>query len=405
MLIPEYLKEFKCIGSECEDTCCKSWRVDIDKRTYNKYKKSKNIKLKPLFQRYIKRNHNNKTESCYGKLKMNNDGYCPFLDENKMCSLYKEIGEENLSQVCKIYPRYTVAIDNNLEQCLTPSCPEVARLVLFNENGICFQEINEDDKNISMPKYLKEVVNTKNKKVNKYFWHIRIFSLNLLQNRNYSLDERMIILGIVYEKLQILLDNKKYEYIVGLLDEMEELINSMDLKNQLRNIPSNYDIQMRIAKELSDERLIGDIKFTAYLKCVEQTLKGIKFIEGNTMDKVLEEYKSAYNNYAKPYFDLKPYVLENFVVNQFFIELIPYVKYRNIWDSYIFISVMYSMLKFHLIGISSYNKKLDNELVVKTVYSFSRSILHTTNYIKHVINLIKENKFDTLAHMCILIKS
>ena len=28
MLIPEYVKKFKCIGSECEDTCCKGWRIN-----------------------------------------------------------------------------------------------------------------------------------------------------------------------------------------------------------------------------------------------------------------------------------------------------------------------------------------------------------------------------------------
>ena len=143
MLIPEYVKKFKCIGSECEDTCCKGWRINIDKKTYNIYKKSMNIKLKPLFAKYIKRNHNNKTERHYGKLKMDEKGYCPFLDKNKMCGLYKDIGEENLSEICKIYPRQTSFIDNKLEQSLTLSCPEVVRLVLFNENGICFEEIKE----------------------------------------------------------------------------------------------------------------------------------------------------------------------------------------------------------------------------------------------------------------------
>ncbi len=34
MRYPIYLKEFKCIGGECEDSCCIGWDVDIDKFTF-----------------------------------------------------------------------------------------------------------------------------------------------------------------------------------------------------------------------------------------------------------------------------------------------------------------------------------------------------------------------------------
>ena len=35
----DYYKEFECIGNKCEDNCCKEWKITIDKKTYNKYKK------------------------------------------------------------------------------------------------------------------------------------------------------------------------------------------------------------------------------------------------------------------------------------------------------------------------------------------------------------------------------
>ena len=34
LLIPQYFKNFTCIGSDCEDSCCIGWRVDIDHNTY-----------------------------------------------------------------------------------------------------------------------------------------------------------------------------------------------------------------------------------------------------------------------------------------------------------------------------------------------------------------------------------
>ncbi|KEI16198.1 flagellin lysine-N-methylase [Clostridium haemolyticum] len=404
ILIPEYLKNFRCIGSECEDTCCKGWRVDIDKKTYNLYKKSKNIKLKPLFQKHIKRNHNNKTEKLYGKLKMNSEGYCPFLDENRMCGLYKEIGEEKLSHICKIYPRETRSIEGKLEQSLTLSCPEVVRIALFNEKGIEFQEVDKTHSNINIPEYLNASLNL-NTNITKYFWDIRIFSLTLLQNRNYTLDERMMILGIVYEKLQILVDNKKYDYILGLLDEMNEIIESNELKESFSQIPINIEMQMRIAKELADVKIVQGVSFDGYLECIKETLQGIKFKEENTFNNVLEEYTNSYNNYLKPYITEKEYVLENFLVNEFFRRLFPFGSFKSIWESYIYLSAIYSMLKFHLVGISAFNKEMNDKLLVKVVYNFSRVMLHNPSYLHQIINLMKENKFDTLAHMCILIKS
>ena len=36
--VPEYFKDFKCIASKCEDTCCAGWGIVIDDATYDRYK-------------------------------------------------------------------------------------------------------------------------------------------------------------------------------------------------------------------------------------------------------------------------------------------------------------------------------------------------------------------------------
>ena len=28
--VPDYYKEFKCVASECTDTCCAGWEINID---------------------------------------------------------------------------------------------------------------------------------------------------------------------------------------------------------------------------------------------------------------------------------------------------------------------------------------------------------------------------------------
>ena len=80
------------------------------------------------------------------------------------------------------------------------SCPEAARIALLNPDGIAFEHIEEDlDTRIKIHSNLDTEGHLFLNKAQRYFWDIRIFSLTLLQNRQYSLGERLIILGIVYK--------------------------------------------------------------------------------------------------------------------------------------------------------------------------------------------------------------
>ncbi len=39
--IQKCLDGFICIGAECEDTCCKGWKIGIDKDSYRAYRREK----------------------------------------------------------------------------------------------------------------------------------------------------------------------------------------------------------------------------------------------------------------------------------------------------------------------------------------------------------------------------
>ena len=41
VLKPFYYDDFKCTANECIDNCCSNWRINIDEKTYKKYKKLK----------------------------------------------------------------------------------------------------------------------------------------------------------------------------------------------------------------------------------------------------------------------------------------------------------------------------------------------------------------------------
>ena len=113
---PTYYKKFKCIGGDCEDSCCIGWDIDIDKTTFKQYFKVQDKEMKTMFQKNV---HNNQyctsPDVDYGRVKLKKGKRCPFLDDNNLCIIYSNIGEEYLSNVCTCYPRLINKIDDFYE--------------------------------------------------------------------------------------------------------------------------------------------------------------------------------------------------------------------------------------------------------------------------------------------------
>ena len=406
VLQPKYMAKFKCIGPACEDTCCAGWSVNIDKETYLKYRRSQNEEYKFTFDKSLNRKHNQKSDETYARIKMDENGRCPFLDEQCLCKIHRDLGENYLSNTCALYPRHLRLIDGKFERTASVSCPEIARLALLNPEGIGFEQLEED---VNIRHRILSKFDTEGhlyiNKAERYFWDIRIFSLALLQNRNYNLSERLIMLGITYSKIQELQKNKQASDISDMLKSMNNIIEEGSLKEELEKVPNSMQIQMRLTKEMIDIKVAQGISSQVYFDCIEETLRGIECIDKVDYEVMLKKYEENTKEFLVPYLKDKEYILENYLVNEYFKEQMPFGAFKSIWDSYVFLCVLYSILKLHMIGMAGYHKGLNDDLTIKLIYSFSRMIIHNNKYIQGIIKLIKENQYDSLAYMAILVKN
>jgi len=406
VLQPDYMKKFSCIGTGCEDSCCAGWSIEIDKAKYLMYKKIQNKELKPLFNKMISRKHNQKSDDSYAKIKMSETGKCPFLDEKSLCKIHGTIGEEYLSDTCSTYPRLLRIVDGKYERSATMSCPEIARLALLNPDGLCFENIEEDsDLRIKVNSIFSTLGQSNSNKLELPFWDIRLFSLCLLQNRNFNMGERLTILGLTYKKIDELRQSKNMINISTILEDRNKSIENGEFKKYFDKIHVNSQIQMRLVKEMMDKKMTQGILSERYKKCFNEALAGLGFVNEDTIESILQKYEYNYKEFVAPYLKDKDYILENYIVNEYFRNLMPLGDYNSMWDSYILLCVLYSMVKFHMIGIGGYNQGLTDELVVELIQCFSKVVLHSTSYIKGILKLLKENNYDTLAYMSILINN
>lgn len=407
LLQPQYLDKFHCIGPNCEDSCCIGWRVTIDKSTYQRYRKCSDVELFDQMKQKVTRNRTNANDENYAKVKLNPDGCCPFINEERLCAIQKKLGEESLSVICTTYPRISNTINDRLEKSLTVSCPEAARLVLLEPGVMEFDEAMEDD---SIRSLKGTIINTDAAKMahrpQKYFWELRIFTISVLQNREYPLWQRLIILGMFYNKLNQLIVEAKVHEVPQLIGNYTFRIAEGLFKEELQYIPNETTIQMELMKELADEKIFAGVNNKRFLDCFMEFLHGIQYTAQATKEEVGVRYNEAYTSYYQPYINDHEYILENYLVNYVFKNIFPLNGQKHVFDNYVMLIVHHSMIKMLLIGMAGFHKEnFNTDHVIKLIQSFAKTIEHNNIYLKNVFTLLKTNKFTTMAYMAILIKN
>jgi len=406
-LMPQYMKDFQCIGTSCEDSCCIGWKVLIDNSTYKKYQNLKDFELAPLLKKYVKRNRINSSKENYAKIRMKENNSCPFLNTEKLCSIQLKRGPEYLSNVCATYPRIMNMVDSAIEISGTISCPEIARLALLNPNIMEFDE-SCDNINIRGNLVVKNLDTKNNHLANmpgKYFWEIRIFTISMLQNREIELWKRMIILGLFYKKLQDYIDSGKLDFIPDLISHYSDFDYQDTINESLGSIKSNQNIQINLLVNLAEKKFLTGISGIRYIKCFQAFVDGLQCTGNSTGEEIAQNYSRAYLEYYQPFMRDHEYVLENYLVNYVFKNMFPFNCYQSVFGSYMMLVIHYSLIKMHLIGMSAFYKGLNIDLVIELIQSLGKNIEHNKAYLEDIESYMIEKNFNTMAYMAILLKN
>ncbi len=185
-IFPSYYKDFICIADKCPDTCCDGWSIVIDSQSLARYKQTDGNFGKKL-QSVITVDEDGDT------VFRNVSGRCPFLLENGLCEMYISLGKDSLCKTCELFPRHITYFGARKETGLSLSCPEAARLIMQSENPITFEESEEDGQ--IEPNSIDPAV---------YFTLLkaRKTAINILQNRKYPFEQRVIAFLRFSQKLQ-----------------------------------------------------------------------------------------------------------------------------------------------------------------------------------------------------------
>lgn len=373
--IPKYMEKFKCIGSECTDTCCAGWDINIDENSLERYKNSTGA-LKSLVEGKFLTGDKKDDFFNAGYMILKDGSRCPFLNENMLCDIHGAVGEESLCITCKSYPRVFNIVDGIYEKSALASCEEICRLALMNKEKMEFVEVEEelDEDNIEIRRIIDTEAFAGTESMIQYFWEMRISSINIIQCREYSIEERLNILKGFYGEIEKLRLEEDFESIEDIFDE-----STNGTLNYQKYLQESIKADKKFSFAIGDDNLIAMIRSPRLKKYAED-------YKNNILLNIEEEAFRDLSEKVDAILKENDYIVENYLVNQIFKDLIPFNKGEDMMASVNVLINTYKLIKEYLKGrIYKSKGRVIAEEVVNVIQAISKDLEHN-KVLSEIIN-------------------
>ncbi len=196
---PKYYQQFACIADRCKHSCCVGWEIDIDPETYAFYQNAEGA--------FGDRLRNGITlEEDTPHFCLTKEERCPFLNQDNLCDIILQLGEDALCQICTDHPRFRNFFDSREELGLGLCCEAAASLIVTQKEPFCLTALHND----KTPETPEETA----------FFAERDKIFSLLKNRDESVEERVKRLIYTYG---LSLPERNYAQWASVFWELERL--------------------------------------------------------------------------------------------------------------------------------------------------------------------------------------
>ena len=132
----ELVKPFKCLASDCPDTCCYGWQIALDDETAERHRSEKGLYGRHL--RFLLKNTDPPTlRRIFGA--------CPYFNSDRLCQFQQNGREELMPRVCRQFPRHSVKMGDIVETTILLSCPVSARLLVDNPGRLSYIRLSDEE--------------------------------------------------------------------------------------------------------------------------------------------------------------------------------------------------------------------------------------------------------------------
>lgn len=203
------------------------------------------------------------------------------------------------------------------------------------------------------------------------YWDIKGLTMNVLQDRRYPIEHRMLMLNFIYKNVQIMLDKSKDEAIPQFVAAFANQPDHEDVIKYFKDIKPNpaYSLSDGLSLLASlpvDEELAEIKKDVCRALGIPEDMKKFAYDEAKYMGLKME--------FSKDFLKGREHYMENVIVNYVWTYCMPYADYNlPIWKNFIFFNTIFNTLKVLLTCYTS-GKEDKDEAFVKAVRVFDNAL-------------------------------
>lgn len=221
----------------------------------------------------------------------------------------------------------------------------------------------------------------------KHYWEFKVLTMQILQNRNFVFEKRMLLLNYAYKTLQGMLDKTTGEeqdkYIATFLRDMNVPKNQDSVMKYFESITPNFAYSLcdglSLLRALPTSEEYDKLLDTVFsnVKC-DRAMKEFKYD-----DKIYMPMKKAYHeDFLK---NGREHYIEQVMVNYVWTYCMPYADCTsNLWDNFIFFNTLFNTIKV-LLTCATYNAEDKDEAFVNAISEFDSALRRTKGSIVKLI--------------------
>ena len=395
VLVPRYVTRFRCVGPACPDSCCAGWTIPIDKDTFQQYRRAVHPVVKPLMKLHLLQS-NKHSAATHGMLSLRSiDRHCGLHGSDGNCLVQRHLGEEALSDTCFTYPRKTVKFGDRLEQSLTLSCPEAARLALSSDDAFEFVSLE-----LTVRKSDTAVVTPVLGLTLSAMEEARFFSIQLLQTTELSNTERMIALGWLCRQLD---EPGVVQSVSSLVADMTEMVEHGEMRKIAANRVTSRDARAAVFfllfRRKGNERMSDGQRHI-----VEQVRAGMGFGGEETLDPLaLSDLLQAGAALLAQDGGACEDIVGRYLLNELLRELFPWLKGTAMLH-YRQLVIRYCILRCMLGAVANaQGSPLTLDTIVHVVQVFCRLFQHSSTFSELVKTVFAESDWNSLERLFLLL--
>ena len=384
---PEYIQKFSCDGEKCGAKCCKGFQIEMDRHTHEKYRMLQDFDLR----KKILDNLTWHPEAQNYRMNLDENFVCRMLCDDNLCYIQKNLGENFLADSCAIFPRRTFVTGNTITRTLTLFCPIAAKLALIDSNPLKFQNVllKSDRSGAFFHQSISDMP------ARKFLLPLEKIAIEILQNRRFSLNKRLAILGIIMSMLNAQLGNLSEEFLQESAEKFrtEEFFSRMQRNFSVMHFDkkAHTQIMFRLMDELFGTAIIYySTEQRNFAKYMPQAF-GMTDAEKKPAEELLRLYDenfAAYDEFVRKKY---PQFMENYFVHNFFAGLYPCRVQGNLVLNYFLFATLCKFFEFGLIcmaGVERENLRLDD--ILEFAGRFSHRLDHGHKFQQIILDYIQK---------------